>query len=122
MPDKRFYNQLNSTITTFLWDKKSEGTPSKVMYDQITRTLEDGGLQLTNLYFTEIALKTNWVKKSLDSECFWVAHAQNVLPWSVPQIWRCNIDSKDITNFFKQKKKTTIWCDIWCTWRKFVFH
>ena len=112
------YQSVSESITEFLWDKKR----AKISFDLITRRLKDGGLLLTNLETREIALKTTWVKKSLNSECFWMYHAKNILPWKIPDIWNCNINEKNIRKIFKQKGHRSIWQDIWIAWSKYAFH
>ena len=81
----------------------------ELVFSQLMRKLKQGGLQLFNMELKNTALKTNWIVRSTSAKNIWVHHAKNMLLWSIPEIWMCNIKKRDIQKIMPP----TIWKDIW---------
>ncbi|KAH3701739.1 hypothetical protein DPMN_076733 [Dreissena polymorpha] len=62
-PPNDVINDIKSAIFNFIWD----GKPDKIKRTQLIQSVENGGIQLTNIDSFLNAIKCSWVKIYLDN-------------------------------------------------------
>ena len=70
-------------------------------YDTLLRKYEKGGLKLQDIEFKDRALKMKWVQKAYnnkveDRTVTWMEVTRELLPYSLPEIFECNIKKTDL--------------------------
>ena len=93
-PNKEFFLDVHKKIRTFILG----GKKSKVKFSKLVQKLEYGGLQLSNLMLRNVAFKCHWIQRSISTKNFWLHHARQVLPLTIPEIWRCILKESDVDN------------------------
>ena len=106
--------KLNKLVTDFLWNSRR----AKISLDILQNLKQNGGLGLVNFQIKDWALKIAWLQIMLNgqmiNEC-----AHKILDSGIKNdIWRCNINEKDIKKLFKD----SFWRDILIIWAKYNFH
>ena len=87
-------------LRDFIWE--GYVTTTRVNFEQLTKKLEDDGLQLFDIALKNIVFKAQWVKRTVSARNFWVKHAKDVMPWNIPDIWLCNLKSTDVKRLLKR--------------------
>jgi hypothetical protein len=62
-PGQNYLKDIDSLMFNFLWDNK----PPKIKREVILQKANQGGLKITDLYTCSKSVKSQWVKKLLDS-------------------------------------------------------
>ena len=108
LPEKLLKN-INNEITRFLWNNKK----SKIKLATLQKNKRDGGLNLVNLRNKEISIKCSWVQiLETDEKSANLAYSQ-MDPIITSDIWKCNLNKKDISRFFAANK---FWHDALQAW------
>ena len=99
-PDRSFFTEYKTMITEYIWDKKIP----KIRYNKLIQDYCNNGLKLVDLEAKNHALKAAWAirwakKNTLDSNK-WVYFN---LPIKDHRIWLCNLETKDLENYFIRK-------------------
>ncbi|KAH3773844.1 hypothetical protein DPMN_175215 [Dreissena polymorpha] len=92
-PPNDVINDIKSAIFNFIWD----GKPDKIKRTQLIQSVENGGIQLTNIDSFLNAIKCSWVKRYLDNtNTTWsdVTHNLETQTSSKTILW----NNKDITS------------------------
>ena len=115
-PDAKFLHTVKKVITDFLW----EGKKAQIAYDTLIKSYEEGGVKLQDLATKNLSLKIKWVQKAFNEKNHrkpvWMQIANKMLPYTVPEIFECNLSTKDIFKL-KIKKNWAItsiltWCEV----------
>ena len=112
-----FFKKAKEIIVKFIWKNKKP----KIAYDKLIQKIQHGGLKLIDLKTKEIALKTKWIKKSLENpQSTWAIFASKILPMTVPEIWEANIQTKDVERIYHNKcnEQKSVWYHIWKQWSR----
>ena len=116
-PTPEIFKAQKDLITKFIWNK----AVPRISYVQLVQTLVKGGLKLTDMRAKDIALKSTWVKKSLNtsSNLTWKELASEMLPDKLDHIWEYNISFEDIRA--STWVKSELWKSIWSAWTRIHF-
>ena len=102
---KNIYNE----ITRFIWNNKK----SKIKLSVLQQNKKSGGLNLVNLENKEISIKCSWVQiLEFDEKSANLAYNQ-LDPVITSDIWRCNLNKKDINDLFSNSE---FWRDTLQAW------
>jgi hypothetical protein len=61
-PPESFFKKVEKIFLNFIWSGKQDKIKRDTMYNKI----EDGGLNMTNIYLFKDAIKISWVKRFID--------------------------------------------------------
>ena len=112
-PPNSFFKEIKKLVLAFLWS----GKRPKIAYYRLIQSYEKGGLKLVDLQIKEAALKCAVVKKQKTWTFF---HGfSTILPITIPRIWDCNIECRDIK--LTDTQKYSISFSILCAWAKYNF-
>ena len=95
-PNKELVQNIVGKIKELLWERKK----AKTKYNKVIQRLEEEDLQLVDFEAKNHTLKITWVAKSVEGKRFWAKFAETFLPWTIPEIWNCNLSYKDIEKFY----------------------
>ena len=96
-------------IVDFLWS----GKKPKIARETLYRDYSQGGLRLVNLQAKQSALKINWVFECEHDNVLQSAMYENLHKFLRQLIWKCNINSCDVSKLFPQH---TFWRDVLLDW------
>ncbi|KAH3718266.1 hypothetical protein DPMN_061068 [Dreissena polymorpha] len=91
-PPNDVMNDIKSAIFNFIWD----GKPDKIKRTQLIQSVENGGIQLTNIDSFLNAIKCSWVKRYLDNTntSKWKLFYQKILKkYGDSLLFECNISN-----------------------------
>ena len=116
-PDQEFFAAMKKIFTDFLWN----GKKSKIKYNKITQSYEEGGLKLVDLEAKNTALEASLVKKlkQTKADLRWF---YSMLPIANASIWNLNISVQDIQKIQGNKNNMNISMEIWKEWSKFYYY
>ena len=99
-PSDDFFKQVRKMISEFIWNNGK----AKIAYTTLIKDIPEGGLKLVDIQVKDCAIKANWVKKALTapSQHTWMKVANEMLPWSIPELFEANISVKDINRIVPQ--------------------
>ena len=106
---------VNNIFRDYLWN----GKKAKIRLDILQNKKEDGGLQLVNLKWKDIALKSTWpiiLSKEIDYAT--IVYTEIKAAGLGENVWRCYIEPSDIARL---KIKNTFWEDVWRSWSEYNF-
>ena len=107
---------INNMIREFLWNNKK----AKIAYNILQNTKQEGGLNLTNLQWKDIALKATWpqiLEKEKDySELVYTVMRVTTIK---EDIWRCSLRSDDVDDL---NIKNQFWIDVLKGWCQYNFY
>ncbi|KAH3892518.1 hypothetical protein DPMN_016636 [Dreissena polymorpha] len=111
-PPNDVINDIKSAIFNFIWD----GKPDKIKRTQLIQSVENGGIQLTNIDSFLNAIKCTWVKRYLDYTITskWKLFYQKILKNMVTP-YSLNVTSA-ILSYMKLQTKTYFCLKILSTW------
>ena len=100
----------------FLWSKGKHFLAKDIVNSQTS----DGGLNMVNIYFKEIAIKCNWIKLlAKENEAKWKSIVNKIIPGKGNSFWEGNLSKSDVQASLK--KESRIWRDICKAWSDFNF-
>ena len=98
-PPEKIFKALKSIISNFIWNN----SVPKIAYNTMIQSYENGGFKLCDIYAKEQSLKISWVKKTeTHRNRAWVNIAEYYTRCPLQQIWKGNLNPKDIKNIFKE--------------------
>ena len=99
-------NKIENLIREFLWD----GKKSKINREIIHATKDNGGLGLVDLEARNAAIKISWLKiLENDNKAACLAY-QFLDPEIGEDIWKCNINVRDVKKFLPVKTNSGLMC------------
>ena len=115
MSQKQFAS-LDSMISQFIWNDKKAKIPSKTL----KLNKKDGGMNLVDLKSRDEAIKISWINiLENDEKAANLAYA-TFAPILQQDIWRCNLNKKDIDNLFDYAR-TPFWVDVLKAWSSYNY-
>ena len=96
----------------------NEQKKAKISYDRLTRTYQEGGLQLNDLELKDKALKIKWVQELRHNESVFKELVKGMLPINLDTFWKCNLSVKDTKKLFH----VSMFSDIFIAWSYFNHH
>ena len=96
-------NDIKSAIFNFIWD----GKPDKIKRTQLIQSVENGGIQLTNIDSFLNAIKCSWVKRYLDNTntSKWKLFYQKILKkYGDSLLIECNISNTILHEIANENK------------------
>ena len=108
--------KVDNLIREYLW----KGGKSKIAYNILQNTKEEGGLNLVKLENKDTALKATW-PQILAGEQEYAKWVYTKLRSSVLQedLWRCSIDPEQVEQL---GIKSTFWKDVLVSWSKYNYY
>ena len=99
-PSKIMMCRINTMLYQFLWSNK----PDKIKRNIARQKLENGGINMTDIYFFEKSLKLTWIRRLLISKQKWKHVISCIYPkiLKIQNFGNCFVHnlSKDLTNEF----------------------
>ena len=114
MPSAMF-KKLDNIIRDYIW----KGKKSKIALNILQNPKEEGGLNLVNLRKKDKALKTTW-PQILNKETEYAQMVYGIMrvPALKENIWRCNLNPKDIKLF---RIESDFWREVLTNWCQFNY-
>ena len=105
---------------SFIWNGPNK---DKIKRNLLVQPYDVGGLKMTHILSQNYVLKLSWLKRLThpDFNGKWKELVFVQLPSLQGDIWRCNIDHKDIAFVFK-KTYSSFWKEIIRIWFDFTFY
>ena len=111
-PEREIFNVLEKRFSDFLWN----GNRVKIHTKQLEKTIENGGLKLTNLIDFNKALKLSWVKRILNTSGGWQDMFEEVVGLNRKTVWELDTQS---LNECQSLCKNPFWKDVLAIWSEF---
>ena len=113
-PDQSFYQKINNLFKMFIWNRGRV----MVSLDQMSHSIENGGLKMTKLDIIAKALKINWVKRMYLKTGNWHLLVADILNEnSHDQIWE--LDHISLVDYSK-RLTNPFWKDVLYSWSRYV--
>ena len=113
MPN-RYLKQTEKAIINFIWNGKKPRISMKILQSPY----DCGGAKLVNLRNKEMSLRVSWIKViNNDSEIAALAY-NALIPQLGEDIWRCNLQPKDLTVL---KITPSFWRDVLYSWCQYNY-
>ena len=108
--------KCQAMIREYIWG----GKKSKIAYNILQNSKENGGLRLVNLRNKDIALKSTW-PQILDTEQHYASLVYQILRCSKlkENIWRCSIHPTDVSLL---KIREPFWSDVLKSWSEYNYY
>ena len=103
-PNDNIKRKIKDIITNFIWN----GKKAKIAYDTLIKEYQAGGLKLVDFNSKDVAMKISWVKKSFTTTNVWKDIMQELLSIPIPELFKCNLKNKDITQCFRISENWTM--------------
>lgn len=113
-PTQHFFNTYMKNVKAFIW----EGKKSKVKYERLTNTYENGGLQLRDLKTVDASLKIAKVHHILQNKYFWTSYFFNKFDLVTDSLDELNFSHRDVRKHFEP----SYFSDVLYNWAKMNFH
>ena len=109
-PSKEIINRFNKLFKSFIW---KEGKP-RIILSQLEKDISNGGLQLTNISFSNNALKISWILDVTKGNKSLGYIFQNIFNYEKHSVWfldTCSVQK------FQSRVKNSFWSDMLKAWR-----
>ena len=115
MPQK-YIDKIENQIMRFIWQDKK----AKISKRILQANKSEGGLNLVNIRRRETSLKITWIQILEQDEKMAEIAYFFLSPTLKGDIWKCNLNSKDIKQLFN--RENPFWRDILIAWSEYHYN
>jgi len=106
-------NKLKTCIRHFLWN----GKRAKISLEQLGKTIENGGLALTNIDTLCKSIKVSWIRRLISTDGGWQRLFQDTICNEKVLIWQ--LDNKSLCEM-SERTRNMFWKEVIQSWKEFV--
>ena len=110
-PTNSSLKELNDIFFKFLWSNK----PDKINRDVTILDHSMGGLKMTHLEYSLVALKARWINRLISKSSPWTKLFQLTIFWDLR---RLTDFGPDYSNALQMKTNNIFWLDVFAAWKK----
>ena len=112
-PSVDIVNKIKTSIRKFLWN----GKRAKITLEQLSKTVENGGLALTNINILCKSIKISWVRRLISTGGGWQTLFQDTICNEKFLVWQ--LDERSLQKM-SVNTSNMFWKEVLASWRYFV--